>query len=147
MSSSRSPCRSPQPARIIIMNNNPSSEILTRTTLDTIERFNKAINEHDLDGVMALMTDECIFENTYPAPDGERYSGQSAVRGFWKDFFESSPGAQFAFEEIFAHGERAFVRWQYRWANPDGTTGHIRGVDIFHIMGGKVAEKLSYVKG
>jgi len=35
----------------------------------------------------------------------------------------------------------------YRWENADGTRGHIRGVDLFRVQDGKVAEKLSYVKG
>jgi hypothetical protein len=26
------------------------------------------------------MTDDCVFENTYPATDGTRYQGQAAVR-------------------------------------------------------------------
>ena len=29
---------------------------------------------------MALMTTDCVFENTVPPPDGERFVG-SAVRG------------------------------------------------------------------
>ena len=93
------------------------------------------------------MTEDCVFENTYPPPDGERFEGQAAVRAFWKEFFESSPQARFEFEETFASGERAFVRWLYRWQNADGANGHIRGVDIFRIRDSKVAEKLSYVKG
>ena len=96
---------------------------------------------------MSLMTDDCIFENTFPAPDGERFEGQARVRAFWKEFFESSPDAYFKFEEIFASGERAFVRWHYHWKDADGITGHIRGVDVFKVKLGRVAEKLSYVKG
>lgn len=122
-------------------------ERLTESTLTTVERLNEAINRHDLDLTMDLMTSDCVFENTFPAPDGERFAGQPAVRGFWKDFFESSPGAHFEFEEIVASGERAFVRWCYHWENADGTRGHIRGVDIFHVQDDRVAEKLSYVKG
>jgi hypothetical protein len=34
------------------------------------------------------------------------------------------------------------VRWRYRW---DG--GHVRGVDVFRVRDGRVAEKCSYVKG
>jgi ketosteroid isomerase-like protein len=125
----------------------PIPDGLTSSTLSTVEHFNQAINQHDLELTMALMTEDCIFENTYPAPDGERFAGQATVRRFWKEFFESSPEARFEFEETFASGERAFVRWLYRWANPDGSAGHIRGVDIFRVTGGRVAEKLSYVKG
>lgn len=122
-------------------------DLVTQSTLNTIERFNRAVNEHDLDLTMALMSADCVFENTFPSPDGERFAGQSAVRAFWKDFFESSPGARFEFEETFASGARAFVRWRYTWQNTDGLQGHIRGVDIFQVLDGLVAEKLSYVKG
>jgi ketosteroid isomerase-like protein len=124
-----------------------TSDHLTSSTLKTIESFNRAVNQRDLDLTMTMMTEMCVFENTYPPPDGERFVGQPAVRRFWKDFFESSPSLHFEFEEIFACGERAFTRWIYQWSNPDGTTGHVRGVDIFLVNNGKVAEKLSYVKG
>jgi ketosteroid isomerase-like protein len=120
---------------------------LTQITLNTLQRFNEAVNRHALGLTMSLMTDDCVFENTSPAPDGERFTGQAAVRGFWRNFFQASPSAYFEFEEIFASGERAFVRWRYRWENGDGTHGHVRGVDIFRVLDGKVAEKLSYVKG
>jgi ketosteroid isomerase-like protein len=88
-----------------------------------------------------------VFENTWPSPDGERHVGQEAVRGFWERFFRSSPNAAFETEEIFASGVRCVVRWLYRWTGKDGSPGHIRGVDIFLVRDGKVAEKLSYVKG
>ena len=38
---------------------------------------------------------------------------------------------------------RAVQRWIYRWSDQ----GHVRGVDIFRIEDGRIAEKLSYVKG
>ena len=111
-------------------------------TMGVIERFNAAFNRHDVNAVMALMTDDVVFENTSPSPDGERYVGQAAVRGFWERFFAGSPSASFETEEQFAAGDRAVVRWRYSWGE-----GHVRGVDIFRVRDGKVAEKLSYVKG
>ena len=120
---------------------------VTAATIATVEAFNDALNRHDVDAVMALMTDDCIFENTYPAPDGERYEGQAAVRAFWESFFASSPHAHFETEDSFASGDRCVVRWRYRWVDQDGKQGHIRGVDVFRVRDGKVAEKLAYVKG
>ena len=111
-------------------------------TLTVIEKFSAAFNRHDVDAVMALMTDDVVFENTSPTPDGERYEGQAAVRGFWENFFAGSPNARFETEDQFAAGDRAFVRWRYSWGD-----GHIRGVDVFRVRDGKVSEKLSYVKG
>ncbi len=70
----------------------------TRATLEVISRFNDEFNRHDVDGVMALMTADCVFENTLPAPDGERFEGTAAVRTFWRRFFQSTPGARFETE-------------------------------------------------
>jgi hypothetical protein len=112
-----------------------------------LERFNRALNAHDVAGMMALMSDECIFESTWPPPDGERIVGQEAVAAWWRQFFAGAPAANIQIEELVTAGDRAFGRWVYRW----GEEGYVRGVDIFRIEwgsgGGRIAEKLSYVKG
>ncbi len=123
------------------------TESETSSTLNVIERFNDAFNRHDVDAVMALMTDDVIFENTSPFPDGERYTGQDAVRAFWQGLFDSTPDAHFAAEDIFAVDDRCTVRWRYTFTSSDGSPGHVRGVDVFKVREGKVAEKLAYVKG
>lgn len=120
----------------------------TAATIAAVERFNAAFDRHDVDAIMAAMTDDCVFENTSPAPDGRSYEGQAAVRAFWERFFADSAAAEFTVEELFAAGDRCVVRWHYRWA-PDapGRAGHVRGVDLFRVRDGLVAEKRSYVKG
>ena len=45
--------------------------------LDVVNRFGDALNAGDIDAVMALMTDDCLFENTSPFPDGEVFRGQA----------------------------------------------------------------------
>jgi len=124
-----------------------TSDTATLSTVETVERFNEVFNTHDVDAIMALMTDDVAFENTVPTPDGERFEGQAAVRDFWERFFRSSPSARFETEELFAAGDRCLVRWVYHWTDRDGNPGHIRGADVFRVRDGKVAEKLSYVKG
>jgi ketosteroid isomerase-like protein len=117
-----------------------------QTTLAAIERFNEAFNRHDVDAIMAAMTDDCLFDNT-PPPDGELVRGAAAVRSFWQRFFTESPNALFETEELFVAGDRCVTRWRYSWTDAAGIEGHIRGADIFRVRGGKVAEKRSYVKG
>jgi ketosteroid isomerase-like protein len=108
---------------------------------DLIDRFNAAWNDHDLDGALALSTEDIVFESTGPGPDGERHQGQTAVRTAWKPIFDD-PQSLFTTEELLLAGDRAVQRWRYDWAG-----GHIRGVDVFLVRDGKVAEKLAYVKG
>ena len=55
-------------------------------TRTAVERFNEAFNRHDVDAIMNWMTEDCVFENTRPAPDGTRITGNTAVRAFWDDF-------------------------------------------------------------
>jgi ketosteroid isomerase-like protein len=128
------------------MQQNNQEYPLKAATLEAVERFNDAFNRHDVDGVMAAMTDDCVFENTNPPPDGARYEGQAAVRAFWEHFFRSSPSAVFEAEEMFASGDRCVVRWVYR-KTKEGKPWHLRGVDIFRVRDGLVAEKFAYVKG
>jgi len=106
-----------------------------------LDEFGKAWNNHDLDAALALTTDDVVFESTGPAPDGDRFEGRAAVRGAWQPIFTDA-AASFDGEELVVAGDRATQCWTYRWAD-----GHIRGIDFFTLRDGKVAEKLSYVKG
>lgn len=96
---------------------------------------------------MRLMTPDCVFENTYPPPDGTRYEGQAAVRRFWEEFFQGSNAAAIEIEEIFGFGDRCVMLWTYRWVDLEGKSGHRRGVDVYTLRNGLIAQKLSYVKG
>jgi len=109
--------------------------------------FNEAFNRLDVAGMMQLMSDDCVFENTAPAPDGTVYSGKEAVTRFWQDFFRESPQAHIEVEEIFGFGMRCIMRWRYDWVDLAGAKGHVRGVDIFQVKNGSICQKLSYVKG
>jgi ketosteroid isomerase-like protein len=109
--------------------------------------FNEAFNRHDVDGMMKLMSDDCVFENTDPAPDGTTYSGKEAVTQFWQNFFQESPQAHIDIEEVFGAGSHCIMRWKYSWVDSAGQRGHVRGVDIFREKEGLLSEKFSYVKG
>ena len=113
----------------------------------TVIEFNEAFNRHDVAGMMNLMTEDCAFENTDPAPDGTRYSGKESVTKFWEEFFHESPQAHIEIEEVFGLGLRCIMRWKYSWVDASGKKGHVRGVDVFQFKNGLIFEKLSYVKG
>ena len=117
------------------------------STMRIVLAFHEAFNRHDVAGMMQLMSEDCVFENTYPAPDGAVYSGKEIVTQFWQDFFRESPQAHIEIEEIFSAGLRCIMRWRYEWVDAAGNTGHVRGVDIFRVKAGSICEKLSYVKG
>ncbi len=69
------------------------------------------------------------------------------MAAYWRQFFGSTPSARFRTEEAFAAGDRAVVRWTFDWDEGAKNRGHVRGVDVFRVREGRVAEKLVYVKG
>ena len=60
---------------------------------DVLERMLDGFNRHDLDTIMPLFAEECVFESPRgPNPWGRRFAGQNEVReglgdrknSFWK---------------------------------------------------------------
>lgn len=113
----------------------------TTTALDAVDRFNTAFDAKDVDAIMAAMTPDCVFEDTAP-PDGVRHVGADAVRRAWIALFAASPDGVFTAEETVVAGDRVVVAWRYEFGD-----GHVRGVDLFTVRDGLVAEKQAYVKG
>jgi ketosteroid isomerase-like protein len=117
------------------------SEAGVDATAEVVGRFNAAWNDHDLAAAIALASEDCVFESTSPAPDGERCVGHAALRAAWQPIFDDVT-SHFTVEDSFTAGPRVVQRWRYDWAG-----GHVRGVDVITVSGGKVTEKLAYVKG
>ena len=120
---------------------NPVSEAGVSAAAEVVDRFNAAWSAHDLAAAIALTSEDCVFEATSPAPDGVRSVGQAALRAAWQPIFDDVT-SRFTVEDSFTAGSRVVQRWRYDW---DG--GHVRGIDVFTVSGGKVPEKLAYVKG
>lgn len=112
-------------------------------TAATIERFNRAFVEHDAALLRGLVGDNCVMEAIQPAPDGERVEGGSACLAFWQALAEDRT-TQFAPEQIDIAGERATIRWSYRYG--PGVSDYVRGVNLMHVVDGVIVEALGYSK-
>jgi ketosteroid isomerase-like protein len=109
--------------------------------LDVVTAFGDRWVAHDLEGALALVTDDCVFDATGPAPDGTRYVGKAEIRSAWKPIFDDATSV-FTVEDTIEAGDRVVQLWTYDWGD-----GHVRGVDVFRVRGDQVSEKFSYVKG
>jgi ketosteroid isomerase-like protein len=128
------------------MRHKPDVQPEEQATREAVDKFNEAFNRHDADRLAALLTDDTVFEDTSPAPDGRRIEGKAAVTEFWRGWFARNAEERFETEEAIVSGSKVIVRWVYRKMR-NGQPWHLRGVDIFTVRDGKVAAKLAYVKG
>jgi steroid delta-isomerase-like uncharacterized protein len=128
------------------MNHEQSIQSQDPTTRAVVERFNDAFNRHDANALAAFLSEDTVFEDTSPAPDGRRIEGKAAVVEYWRQWFVRNPDARFETEEMIVSADRAVVRWVYHKTR-SGQPWRLRGVDVFTVRDGKVAAKLAYVKG
>ncbi len=79
--------------------------VLTETDLlALLDRFAAAWNRHDLDALMSMMTDDCVFKaSAGPDADGERNEGRQAVRAAFAAVFDGFPGRTLGQREACRH--------------------------------------------
>jgi len=115
-----------------------------RTTREVIERFNAAFLRHDPALLDDLIDDDCVLENSKPAPLGARHVGRQACLELWRSIAQNRD-AHFELEEVEVSGERAQIRWQYFWGPTEADS--LRGVNLMRVRGGRIVEGRGYVKG
>jgi steroid delta-isomerase-like uncharacterized protein len=115
--------------------------------IELLERFADAWNRHDLDALMSMMTDDCVFEaSAGPEVNGQRSEGSAAVRAAFAAVFEAFPDARWANPRHFISGNRAVSEWTFTGTQKDGTCVDVNGCDLFTLRDGKIAIKNSYRK-
>jgi steroid delta-isomerase-like uncharacterized protein len=113
-----------------------------------VARFNTVWNGHDLDGILAMMTDDVVFEASFGKdPWGARVVGQAAVREFLEDMFRRIPDVRWDEIRHFACAELAVVEWLTTGTPKGGTRYEVQGCDVLALRNGKISAKRSYRKG
>jgi len=112
-----------------------------------LERFAEAWNRHDLDALMLMMTDDCVFDaSAGPDVHGQRSEGTQAVRAAYAAVFEAFPDAHWANARHFVAGSRGVSEWTFTGTRADGTRVEVTGCDLFTFSDGKIRIKNSYRK-
>ena len=111
---------------------------------EVMRRFNDAFQRHDPEALVELIADDCVLENSQPAPDGDRHVGRAACLAVWQAI-ATTPGTRFDLEDVVVFDDRAIIRWRYRWGDDDASS--VRGVNLMRVRDGLIVEGLGYVKG
>ena len=108
-----------------------------------IDRFNQAFQLHRPEELRELVADDCVLENTVPAPDGDRHAGREACLALWQAIASDRNG-RFDVEEVRLLEDDALIFWRYRWG--EARADSVRGVNIMRVTGGRIVEARGYVK-
>src|SRR4051794_9551010 len=69
-----------EPVRSLAMN-----ATTPRTAREVLDRYDEAFRLHDPALLEDLVADECVIEDTSPAPDGARHEGRRACLARWSE--------------------------------------------------------------
>jgi ketosteroid isomerase-like protein len=117
------------------------------TTVALLDAFAAAWNRHDVDGLMACMAPDGVFEaSAGPDVTGTRHVGTDAVRRAYAAVFATYADARWNQPRHFVAGTRAVSEWTFTGTTKDGARVEVNGCDIFTLRGGKIALKNSYRK-
>jgi steroid delta-isomerase-like uncharacterized protein len=123
---------------------------------DFIDRYNAAWNDHDVEAIVAMHTDDSVFENhtTGDVNVGKDEIGQ-AISGVFTVF----PDLQFETRRQYLRDDLIVQEWTARGTHlgkmtraglevePTGQRVEYRGMDVIPIADGKVARKDVYSDG
>lgn len=116
-------------------------------TITMLDTFAAAWNHHDVDGLMACMAPDCVFEAAAGKDvAGARHVGPDAVRKAYAAVFDTYADARWNNPRHFVAGDRAVTEWTFTGTTKDGAKVEVNGCDLFTLKNGKIQLKNSYRK-
>lgn len=124
-----------------------STSAAPQVTIELLQTFTDAWNRHDIEALMACVTDDCIFD-AVGGPDawGTRHEGRGAVRKAFVQAWTSFPDAHWGDGRHFVCGDRGVSEWTFTGTAADGTRIVANGCDLFTFRDGKIAVKNAFRK-
>ncbi len=113
-----------------------------------LEQFIDAWARRDVDALMELMTETCVFRSSIGPEPGTTFTGTAAVRGAYARLLDPAnpPAGTTEQLEITTGDGVGVVRWTARDSAPDGRPVITRAVDVFEFDGVRIAVKDTYRK-
>ncbi|MBE2317503.1 nuclear transport factor 2 family protein [Solirubrobacter sp. CPCC 204708] len=113
---------------------------------ELLARFSAAWLAKDVDALMALVTDDCVYAASVGPEPGTTFRGRAAVRAGFEQLLAYDAEAENRAGESFVVGDRGFAAWEYVYTDATGATQTVRGCDRFVFRDGRVAVKDAFRK-
>ena len=117
------------------------------TNADTLAALFDAFNRHDVDSVMSVFADDCVFYTVAGAEVyGSKIEGAEAIGKAFSGVWAAMPDAHWDHHGHFVHENRAVSEWTFSGTNADGSRVEAEGADLFTLRDGKIVIKQAFRK-
>ncbi len=115
--------------------------------IDGLQSYSDAWNEHDIDKIMAFMSQECVFETGGGVEKfGSRYTGFDEVKSRFMSVWTDFPDVRFENVSHFLSADRGCSQWTFIATQTDGLVIEVDGCDLFTFQDGKISVKSTFLK-
>lgn len=109
-----------------------------------IARLAEAMNDHDLDRMVALFHPD--YDSRQPTHPGRAFIGREQVRANWAAMFGGIPDFRAEVVRSVQDGELNWTEWVWRGTRSDGDPFDVRGVTLFQIREELIVAGTLYVE-
>ena len=121
--------------------------MIQHPTVELLEGFLNAFNQHDLDAIMSYFADDCVFYMPRgERPRGDRYVGRSDVRAGLARRFEGVPDVHYGDAQHWVGENFGVSEWTLTGTAVTGQRLEVRGVDLLEFAEGRITRKDSFWK-
>lgn len=103
---------------------------------ELLGRLHSAVNDHDIDGLVACFHEDYTNEN--PAHPQRGFRGNEQVRRNWTQIFGGVPDVRARVLRSAVDGDSLWSEWEMSGTRTDGGAFDMRGVFIFGVDDGRV---------
>ncbi len=109
-----------------------------------IDRLVRAVNEHDLAGLVSCFADDYV--NQTPAHPGRGFTGKDQVRRNWARIFAAVPDHTATLIASAQDGDTVWTEWEMRGTRADGAPHRMCGPIVFTVRDGLASAARFYLE-
>ena len=119
---------------------------LSAERMRVLDRFAHAWSRQDIDTLMSLVTDDCVYSASVGPEPGQTFAGREAVReGFLALLAYDADGKPCEGRAALL-GDIALAEWSYELRDAAGHLTVLRGCDIIEFSGARIRRKDAFRK-
>ncbi|SUA64250.1 hypothetical protein RP300_00398 [Oligella urethralis] len=121
---------------------------MSKNKLDILRAYTQAWNDHDIDTIMSMMAEDCVFYTIAgPTAMGTEHRGTEQVRAAFESAWKNFPDAAWLDGQFYLLDEnKAMSTSRFKGTDLNGAKHDAQMVDLFEFDGDKIKVKNAFRK-